>query len=73
MLTDGVPRKRGNLCGLEVVGRFRRLSIFDERGLGEGQAVGPLKCDSSGAEPTFAMIFGRKHLSIKHAAPNQDG
>ena len=40
-----------------------------QRVLGEGQTVGSLACDSSGAEPIIAMIFGRKYLSIKYAAP----
>ena len=43
--------------------------IFDERVLGEGQAVSWLESDSSGAEPTIAMIFVAVNLSSKHAAP----
>ena len=60
---------RDKLRGQDGVGGFRRQGFFDERVLGEGQAVCSLDCDLSGAEPIFVMLFVGKYLSIKHAAP----
>ena len=61
--------------GQEVVGGFRRLWIFDERRSrrSEGQAHGSLESDSAGAEPTIMMLFAGNDLSIKDAAPKEDG
>ena len=50
-------------------------------GAGIRRVVGPSRtsyshvvdCDSSGEEPTTAMIFGRMNLSSMHAAPKEDG
>ena len=53
----------------DVVGGFGRLWIFDERGLGEDEAVGPLVCDSAGAEVTIVITFVGKYLSSKQVAP----
>ena len=61
------------MCGQDVVGGFRRLFFFDERGLGEDEAHGSLVCDSAGAEPIFVIMFVGKYLSSKHAAPKWDG
>ena len=44
-----------------------------ERVLEEGQAVGPLVCDSAGAEATIEKMFAGNDLSRKHAAPKSDG
>ena len=57
----------------DVVGGFGRLLDFEERGLGEDQAVGPLVCDSAGAEVTIVIMFVGKYLSSMHAAPKSDG
>ena len=73
MLPDGMPCERVKLRGHDVVGSFLRFAIFEERGLGQVQAHGSLQCDSSGAEPTIVMLFGRNDLSIKDAAPKEDG
>ena len=44
-----------------------------QRVLGEGQALGSLVCDSSGAEATIEKMFAGNDLSRKHAAPKSDG
>ena len=69
MLLTAGKRERVNLRGQDVVGGFGRQWLFDERVLGEGQAVCSLECDSAGAEPIFVKIFAGNNLSIKHAAP----
>ena len=73
MLLTANPTWRVKLCGQDVVGGLRRQLLFDERGLEEGQALGPLVCDSSGAEATIVKMFAGNNLSIKHAAPKEDG
>ena len=73
MLMRGMPCERAKLALSDDMRRSRRHLAFDERGVGEGQAHGSLACDSFGAEPTVMIIFGRKYLSIKHAAPKEDG
>ena len=47
--------------------------MFEERGLGEDEAVGPLVYDSAGAEVTIVIMFAGNDLSRKHAAPKSDG
>ena len=49
------------------------MQVLDDRGLEEVQAHGSLDYDSSGAKPTVMMFFAGKDLSIKHAAPKEDG
>ena len=49
------------------------MQVVDERGLEEGQALGSLVCDSSGAEATIVKMFAGNNLSIMHAAPKEDG
>ena len=44
-----------------------------ERVLEEGQALGPLVCDLSGAEATFVKMFVGNSLFSMHAAPKEDG
>ena len=61
------------MCGQDVVGGIRRQCYYEERGLGEDEAVGPLVCDSAGAEVTIVIMFVGKYLSSMHAAPKEDG
>ena len=57
----------------DVVGGFGRQFCFEERGLGEDEAHGSLVCDSAGEEATIVKMFAGNSLSIKHAAPKEDG
>ena len=63
MLLTANPTWRVKLCGQDVVGGLRRLLLFGERGLGEGQAHGSLVCDLFGAELTVMMFFAGNDLS----------
>ena len=53
--------------------RFRHLLRIEERGLEQGQAHGTLESDSASEEATITMVVVAINLSIKHAAPKQDG
>ena len=53
--------------------RFQQLLRLEERGLGQGQAHGTLVSDSASEEATITRIVVAINLSIKHAAPKQDG
>ena len=49
------------------------MQVFDERHLGEIQALRSLDCDSAGEEANIARIFVAVNLSSKHAAPKGYG
>ena len=59
--------------GQDVVGGIRRQFCFEERGLGEDEALDSLVCDSAGAEATIEKMFAGNDLSRKHAEPKSDG
>ena len=73
MLLTADPRERVIQRGQDVVGCFGRLLSFEERGLGEDEALDSLVCDSAGAEATIEKMFAGNDLSRKHAAPKSDG